>query len=165
MLLYQSGCRQINLGIEKVSISGLKYLGKNISLNGLADQIKYVKNISKIKIAGTFILGGKDETRENIEHTIEVSTNMNLDFAHYNPLFIYPGTPIYQECFHNEKDWVDYIMKDTWPWGEIVYQNKYVSREQLLELVNYAYEKFYEESSYKNSIMVKDRFNLNSRGK
>lgn len=165
MLLYQSGCRQINIGIEKTYVDGLKYLGKNISLSGLADQIMHVKKISKIKVAGTFILGGKDETRKNIEQIIEESTKMNLDFAHYNPLFIYPGTPMYEEYFKNEKDWVNYILKDNWPWGEIVYHNKYVSREQLLELVNYAYEKFYSGSPYKGSIMVKDRFNLNNRGK
>lgn len=160
MLLYRSGCRQINLGIEKTSAEGLKYLGKNISLNGLAEQIRFVKNISEIKVAGTFILGGKNETRENIEQIIEESTKMNLDFAHYNPLFIYPGTPIYDEYFKNEKDWVNYILKDNWPWGEIIYQNNDVNREELLELVNKAYDRFYSTSRYKDDIMVKDRFNL-----
>lgn len=160
-LLYQSGCRQINLGIEKTSIDGLSYLGKNICLNGLVDKIRHVKEISKIKIAGTFILGGKNETIEDIKQIIDDSTKMNLDFAHYNPLFVYPGTPIYHECFENERDWVKCVLEDDWPWGEIVYQSSYVNREQLLELIRLAYEKFYAETNYKDSIMVKNRFNLN----
>lgn len=160
-LLYQSGCRQINLGIEKTTLEGLQYLGKNISLDGLANHVMRVKSISNIKVAGTFILGGKDETIDNIKQMIEESTKMNLDFAHYNPLFIYPGTPIYQERFQNEKGWVRYILDDAWPWGEIVYENQYVNREQLMEMVQYAYEEFYSNSPYKESFMVKDRFNLN----
>lgn len=164
ILMYKSGCRQINLGIEKTSEEGLKYLGKNSFSNILAEHIMHIKKISKIKVAGTFILGGQYETKRNIEQIIQSSIKMNLDFAHYNPLFIYPGTPIYEECFDNEKDWVNYILKDDWPWGEIVYQNKYVNREQLLKLVYYAYEKFYSNSSYKDSAMVKDRFNLNYKG-
>lgn len=161
ILLYQSGCRQINLGIEKTSDEGLANLGKNITLEGLAQKIKHLKSISKIKIAGTFILGGAGETKDNIEEMIEESTKINLDFAHYNPLFIYPGTPIYQEYFQDKKDWVKYILEDEVPWGEIVYENEYVNKEQLLKLVKEAYEKFYSNSIYRDSVMVKDRFNLN----
>lgn len=161
ILLYQAGCRQINLGIEKTSNESLASLGKNITLSGLAEKIKHLKTVSKIKIAGTFILGGQNETRDNIEEMIEESTKMNLDFAHYNPLFIYPGTPIYEEYFQDKMEWVNYILKDEDPWGEIVYENDYVNKKQLLELVKKAYEKFYSNSIYKDSVMVKDRFNLN----
>lgn len=161
ILLYQSGCRQINLGIEKTSAKSLKNLGKEITLDGLAEKIKHFKAISKIKVAGTFILGGVDETEYNIQQMIDESTKMNLDFAQYNPLFIYPGTPMYQEYFQDEKGWVKYILEDDRPWGEIVYENKYVNKEQLLKLVTYAYEKFYSNSIYRDTTMVKDRFNLN----
>ena len=165
ILLYQSGCRQINLGIEKTSIERLMKLGKDITtIGGVAEKIKHLKSMSKIKIAGTFILGGVGETKASIEEMIEESTKMNLDFAHYNPLFIYPGTPIYREYFQNKEDWVKYILEDRDPWGEIVYENKYVNKEQLLELVKKAYEKFYSDSIYKDTAMVEDRFNLN-RGK
>lgn len=161
ILLEKAGCRQVNLGIEKTYVAGLEELGKNIPLNGLAEQILALKNISHIKVAGTFILGGKNETERDIKDIIENSTKLHLDYAHYNPLFIYPGTPIYQEYFKNEKEWVDYIIKDNWPWGEVVYENKYINREQLICLVDYAYEKFYADSPYRNDIMIKDRFNLN----
>ena len=112
-------------------------------------------------IAGTYLLGGVGETKESIEEMIEESTKMNLDFAHYNPLFIYPGTPIYREYFQNKEDWVKYILEDKAPWGEVVYENEHVNREQLLKLVEKAYKKFYSNSIYKDTVMVKDRFNLN----
>ena len=160
-LLEKAGCRQVNLGIEKTYVAGLEALGKNIPLNGLAEQILKFKKITNIKVAGTFILGGKSETERDIKGIIENSTKLHLDYAHYNPLFIYPGTPLYQEYFKDEKEWVDYILKDNWPWGEVVYENEYINREQLICLVDYAYEKFYFDSPYRNDIMIKDRFNLN----
>lgn len=163
-LLYESGCRQINLGIEKTSVDGLKNLGKTITLDGLTEKIAYVKEISDIKVAGTFILGGKNENRECVEDIIEKSRKMFLDFAHYNPLFIYPGTPMYNEIFDNPKEWVSYILNDELPWGEIVYENKYIDRNELIELANEAYEKFYSGSAYEKGDMVKNRFNLD-RGK
>lgn len=159
-MLYQSGCRQMNLGIEKTTDQGLAYLGKHITLDDLAEKIRKIKFISNMKVAGTFILGGKDETEENVLNIIRESQKMNLDFAHYNPLFIYPGTPIYEECFRNEKDWVTYILRDNWPWGEIVCETMEINRNQLLSLVDIAYDEFYKESPYKENSMVKDRFNL-----
>lgn len=160
LLLEKSGCRQINIGIEKTNNDGLKYLGKNIPLIGLAQKIALIKELTSIQLAGTFILGGGNETEEDILQIINNSTKMNLDYAHYNPLFIYPGTPIYNAVFSNKQDWVSYILKDTLPWGEIVYENTHVNREKLLGLVNEAYSKFYLNSQYTDSQMVVDRFNL-----
>ncbi|WP_373484482.1 radical SAM protein [Acetobacterium sp.] len=164
LLLEKSGCRQINIGIEKTSIEGLNFLGKKISLYGLAENITQVKKVSNIHISGTFILGGGDENVSDIMKIIDDSTNLNLDFAHYNPLFVYPGTPIYNMVFSNKEDWVSYILEDSLPWGEVVYENKYVNKDELLELVEHAYNKFYAKSKYRKSQMVSDRFNL-KRGK
>lgn len=92
-----------------------------------------------------------------------ITPEVNLDFAHYNPLFVYPGTPLYKEYFTNdisERKWVDYLLKDSWPWGEIVYENENLSREMILNLTEKAYERFYADSPYKDNEMVKDRFRL-----
>jgi len=160
LLLEKYGCRQINIGIEKTSNEGLKYLGKSISLHGLSQKITHIKELTHIQVAGTFILGGADETENNILQIIDDSTKMNLDFAHYNPLFVYPGTPIYNTVFADKKEWVTHILDDSLPWGEIVYENEHVNKEKLVELVNYAYRKFYSSSQYSDSQMVVDRFNL-----
>lgn len=105
----------------------------------------------------------KNETETEVLEVIEKSTTLNLDFAHYNPLFVYPGTPLYKEYFTNdisERKWVDYLLKDSWPWGEIVYENENLSREMILNLTEKAYERFYADSPYKDNEMVKDRFRL-----
>ena len=160
LLLEQSGCRLINVGIEKTTEAGLKYLGKSESIKGVTEKIKEIKELTKIKVAGTFILGGENESISDVKKLIYDSKKMHLDYAHYNPLFVYPGTPIYEQQFDNEKEWAYYILNDDLPWGEIVYENDKISRSELIELVEEAYQSFYEGTEYVKSNMVKNRFNL-----
>ena len=163
IMLKQAGCRQISLGIEKVSGAALSFLGKQNCWPHLGAQINRIKCLAGISISATFILGGKNETEEEIVDLINKSKQLNLDFAHYNPLFIYPGTPLYNTMFSDEKAWVHLILNDPLPWGEIVYENEYVSKDRLLELVNYAYAEFYSGTPYANQEMICDRFNLKER--
>jgi len=159
-ILGESGCRQINIGIEKVTESGLKFLGKTSTFFGLSEYNYHIKNISSIKLSATFILGGENECRDDVIHLINESKNINLDYAHFNPLFVYPGTPLYYDIFSDEKSWVDFILKDNLPWGEIVYENKYLKRSDLLELIDVAYASFYRGSKHASQNMIIDRFNI-----
>lgn len=160
IMLQQAGCRQISLGIEKVSDVALSFLGKRNCWPNLGAQIKRIKCIAGISISATFILGGKNETEEDVVDLINKSKELDLDFAHYNPLFIYPGTPLYSTVFSDEKEWARLILEDPLPWGEIVYENEYMSKDKLLELVDYAYSEFYSGTQYAEQEMICDRFNL-----
>lgn len=160
VMLKQAGCRQISLGIEKVSGVALTFLGKQNGWPNLGVQINKIKRIAGLSISATFILGGENESEEDIIDLINKSKELDLDFAHYNPLFIYPGTPLYSTMFSDEKEWARLILEDTLPWGEIVYENEYMSKDGLLELVDYAYAEFYSETQYADQKMICDRFNL-----
>lgn len=161
--LHGAGCRQISLGIEKSSQSGLSFLGKQNCWNHLETQIKRVKSLTNISIAATFIFGGENETYEDVVELIKKSLDLQLDFAHYNPLFIYPGTPIYSTKFQDNKKWAQIIFMDDLPWGEIVYENNFLKREDLLNLVDYAYSQFYNDTEHAGQPMIIDRFKLKER--
>jgi radical SAM superfamily enzyme YgiQ (UPF0313 family) len=95
-------------------------------------------------------LGGPGETLDSIQETIDISTQFCLLFAHYYPLELYPGTPIYEDVFGNDKKkWFDIIMNDTSPWGDVVYENNHILRPQLMNLVYSAYSQFYGRSEWK----------------
>lgn len=159
-LLEMSGCRQISLGIEKVSDAGQRFLGKNSSLIGLRQKNLYIKEISKINLSATFILGGESETRDDVIQLVEESKSLGLDFVHYNPLFVYPGTPLYKLVFNDDRIWADIIYNDDLPWGEIVYENDSLKRADLLKLVDYSYSEFYRNTKYFGEQMIVDRFNI-----
>lgn len=158
--LSEAGCRQINLGIEKVSQNGLHFLGKDGNTEGLKEKITATKERTGIKISATFILGGEGEDEDDVKKLVEYAKGLSIDFAHFNPLFVYPGTPLYDKVFSNEREWVDAILKDDFPWGEIVYENKGLDRKQLLRLIDYAYGEFYKDTELAHEQMVEDRFNI-----
>lgn len=159
-LLRKAGCRQINIGIEKVSQNGLRFLGKKINLTGLKDKITEAREIYGIQISATFILGGEGESEKDIKQLVDYAKGLSLDFAHFNPLFIYPGTPLYDKVYTNKTEWVNTIFNDKLPWGEIVYESENLNREQLLKLVDYAYMEFYRDTVWGHEQMVEDRFNI-----
>lgn len=161
--LQESGCRQINIGIEKTNQASLKALNKNINIENLPFKIEEIKKHSNIKVAGTFILGGPDENAQEVKNTIKNAKKLNLDFAHFSPLFVYPGTPIYDMVFKDKYQWVEYILEDELPWGEIVFENKYLNKLELIELSEFAYSEFYKGTSYYDSFMIKNRYNLHRR--
>jgi hypothetical protein len=101
-------------------------------------------------LTGTFILGGPREDFGSIKEEIDASKGFGLLFAHYYPLELYPGTPIYGKKFGNDMNaWFDIIMNDKLPWGEIIYYDDTVSSKQLIDLVHYAYQHFYGRNEWK----------------
>ena len=149
--IFARGCRQLNIGIEKFSQAQLKLLSKPYSTDHLEETCKLVNKVCrKMRLTGTFILGGPGETLSSICETIEFSARLNLLFAHYYPLELYPGTPIYYSVFgQNERAWYDKIISDKWQWGEVIYENANLSATQLMELVSFAYRYFYDRKEWK----------------
>lgn len=160
--LVEAGCSQINLGIEKMSQNGLSFLGKEGNWEGLKEKILSVKNAG-IMVCATFILGGEMEREEDIKKLVKDAKDLTLDFAQFNPLFVYPGTPLYNRIFSSNTEWVQRVLNDKFPWGEIVYENERLSRDDLLRLVDYAYMEFYQGTPYENENMIEDRFNIKGK--
>jgi radical SAM superfamily enzyme YgiQ (UPF0313 family) len=48
-------------------------------------------------IVGSFIVGAPDETREEIQNTIEFANRIAIDLPQFNILGVYPGTDIWNE--------------------------------------------------------------------
>lgn len=156
--LSQHGCRQMNIGVEKTNKYGAMVFGKKFDFERLKTYLSNVHRICSIRMTGTFILGGKDETVTSIRELIKASANMNLDEAEYSPLFVYPDTPIYDEVFSSPREWVDIVIKSDEPWGEVVYENKELDKKTLISLVNEAYECFYGGTN--TSKRIHDRYHL-----
>ncbi len=160
LLLEEAGCRQINIGIEKTNNMALVTLGKTSFITGLKEKNKQIIELSCIKITATFILGGINEDEATVKQLIADSKQMSLSEAHYNPLFVYPDTGLYTKCGFKDRDWYQLIQEDKRPWGEVFYENKELSSEKILDLLDHAYTEFYSNSKEIHTIPYIDRFNL-----
>lgn len=152
--LYISGCRQINMGIEKASDQQLNQLNKGLTTAEIFNACNNVKKYSpQIRLAGTFILGGPSETEAHIESQIRFAKELPLDFAHFYPLEIYPGTPFFaaQNQGQSPTEWAYKIIKDEENyWGEMVYETQDLPGKRLLELAQQAYQEFYNRPEWIN---------------
>src|SRR5439155_832082 len=78
-LLFKSGCRQINMGIEKASDHGLVAMNKHLTSRQVVDACRNVRHAApEMRLAGTFIVGGPNETETDVEKLIEFSLSLDL---------------------------------------------------------------------------------------
>lgn len=160
LLLTKCGCRQINIGIERTGENGATAFGKAFCFEKLRGFIMHLHEICPIRVTGTFILGGKDETKESIRQMIKESTSIFLDDAEFSPLFVYPETNLYDCYFSDPQSWFDIIERENEPWGEIVYENKNLTKDDIIALVDEAYSFFYKDKRTDSSRHITDRYNL-----
>lgn len=107
---------------------------------------------------GYIYTGGEKETIESTRKLIRASIDMGLDDAEYSPLFVYPDTPLYDKYFKNPKEWFSVVLNATEPWGEVVYENNKLRKEDLISLIDEAYQDFYQSRAMIKH--VKDRYRL-----
>lgn len=149
--LFESGCRQINLGIEKGTTRGLKSIGKRLDVQDSIEACTRIRKAApKLRLAGTFILGGPGETYEEAIQTIDFSTTLGLIFAHFSPLEVYPGTELYREKFGDDmKVWLEKVLEEQTFVGSIIYEDL-PDRNDLIDLLCRGYKGFYRRKEWEN---------------
>jgi radical SAM superfamily enzyme YgiQ (UPF0313 family) len=141
--LQAAGCIQINMGIEKAHVDTLALLQKRLSPEIARAAIERLRT-TRIRAAGTFILGGPGESRSHVEQTIEFALSSHLDFAHFNPLAIYPGTRLFSDVYGTAPNWLDLCLDPTIaPNGDILWAGPQMAMAELVGLLADAYRRFY----------------------
>ena len=145
--LANTGCRQINMGIEKGHDAQLLQLRKRLSTDVAREASERI-NALGLRAAGTFIIGGIDETPEMVDETIDFAVSLPLDYAQFNPLAVYPGTHLFKQAFPDQPvdDWLTLCLNDELaPFGDILFRNAALSLELILDSVERGYREFYTD--------------------
>ena len=159
-LLSECGCKEINIGFESVSKDAQKLYRKRYNPQLIIDACNCAIS-NNIIIAGTFIIGGPTETIDSIEATINFAKESGIIFAHFTPLEIYPGTPLYSSMFGTDpKAWFFAQQKEELGWNEVIFDSENMSADILIKKSSLAYEMFYDEEWKKRvrKIIEKDLF-------
>jgi len=152
----RSGCFALSLGIESGSNRILKKINKNLTVETVVEQVRMIKNVSKIKLLGMFMMGFPDETREEIESTIDLACSLPLDLAAFGPLRVTPGTAIYADLvaageIEPEMDYHEF--------GLPIFSRSYsrIPDDELFKLFRKAYSSFYFRPKIFLSLLSKVR--------
>lgn len=143
-LLYESGLRSINVGVESSNESILKDAKRKPVSQVHQEKIISYCDKKGIKISAFFILGLLNDTEESINNTIRYAINLNPHVAQFtinNPI---PGTPFHEEMkpLFITEDWEKFDNYTP------VFKHKNLSSEQLLKLKEKAFVSYYFRLGY-----------------
>lgn len=96
-LMKQAGCYRLTFGLESGNPDILHdYIGKHYDFDQARELISFAAQIGLWTI-GTFIIGFPNETRAQIEETINFAMAADLDFAVFYLANPFPGTAMYND--------------------------------------------------------------------
>ena len=100
-----------------------------------------------IGVEGTILLGLDSHTEDFIKRLIDFLLEIELDLAEFTVLTPFPHTAAYEELGRQNRilshDWNDYSA------DKVMFQPKQMSPERLQELLDYAWNTFYQDESQK----------------
>jgi radical SAM superfamily enzyme YgiQ (UPF0313 family) len=96
-----------------------------------------------IAVEGTILLGLDSHTEDYIKQLIDFLLEIELDLAEFTVLTPFPHTKAYDELSRQNRilshDWNEYSA------DQVVFQPKNMSRQRLQELLDYAWNTFYQD--------------------
>lgn len=143
-ILYKSGLRAINVGIESIDAEVLKTASR---INADAEhQKKIIKYCDKtgIKVSAFYMLGMPIDTEETIKRTIKYAKELNTHTAQFFIFTPFPGTEYYNSV-------KDRITTDNWEEFNSftpVFKHENLAKEELLKLKEKAFVSYYFRPKY-----------------
>jgi anaerobic magnesium-protoporphyrin IX monomethyl ester cyclase len=153
--MVKAGCRMMYFGIESGTQKVLDYYDKKATPEQSKEAVEKARKAGMDLIVGSFIIGAPNETKADIQKTLNFASGLDLDIPQINILGAFPGNSIWEELkekglIDEDKHWERGIgISDIYPYAvplkemrEMVrefYQNylwspKYIMRQMLLTL-------------------------------
>jgi len=157
--LKKAGCERIQYGIEAGTQDTLDILQKGITLEQARSAVRMTKEVG-IDILLDFMIGSAGETREHIMKTIDFAEELSPNYVQFAVTTPYPATKLYymglEEGILPSDYWQEFAENPRNDFTPLLWEEK-LSEEELLELLKYAYKRFYIRPSYiiKNVMSIK----------
>lgn len=139
-LMKQSGCFQVNVGIESGSPRILKQIRKNLSLDVARRSIELLRR-HKIEVVGFFMLGFPGESRDDMRQTIDLAMDLPLTGASFSIYCPLPGTEDYEVTFREGKP--DHEVLDSFDFVRYDNNLSEAPAKELRALQRWAYMRFH----------------------
>ena len=145
--MVRAGCKVLYLGIENANQRILNYYNKRITPKQSETAVKSAKKAGVDVVAGSFIIGAPDETREEMWQTIKFAQQLPIDIPQFNILGAHPGNDIWNEFVA-----MGFLDPDKW-WEKgvavcDVYPYAKVSRDEIMQIMHKAFFQHVYRPSY-----------------
>jgi anaerobic magnesium-protoporphyrin IX monomethyl ester cyclase len=99
--MVKAGLRILYFGVESANQRILDYYKKTITPAQAETAIRTAKKAGVDVIVGSFIVGAPDETRQEIQNTINFAKRNRIDIPQFNILGAHPGNDVWNEFAAN----------------------------------------------------------------
>ena len=104
-----------------------------------------------IDILAYFMIGSPTETRDEILNTIKYAKKLKPDYCHFSITTPFPATPLYamglEQGIFKKDYWKEFASNPTKDFAPELWEEN-LNREELVELLEYAYKSFYTRPGY-----------------
>jgi radical SAM superfamily enzyme YgiQ (UPF0313 family) len=141
-----AGCARIQLGVEQGTEEGLLRLKKDVTSREIEHAFALCREVG-IHTVAYFMIGTPTErSRQDVLDTIDYSIRLKPDFVMYNIMTPFPGTALYDEGVRDGvldlEPWLNFMQSPSEEFKAQVW-DEYFTRDELRDLLNYAYRRFY----------------------
>ena len=156
-----AGCSRVQFGVEQGTEEGLLRLKKDVTTAEIHHAFELCREVG-IRTVAYFMIGTPVErTRQDVLDTIQYSIDLDPDFVMYNILTPFPGTTLYDEGARDgvldSVSWFQFMERPNEEFKAQVW-DEYFSREELRELLDLAYKRFY----WRPRFVVRNLFQIRS---
>jgi radical SAM superfamily enzyme YgiQ (UPF0313 family) len=141
-----AGLRVLYFGIETANQRLLDYYNKKITPEDAEKAVRAARKAGVDIIVGSFVIGASDETREEIQNTIDFAKRIPLDVPQFNILYAYPGNDLWNEFV--QKGLLD--VEKYWEIGVNLsnFALSAVPLEEIKKMLNKAFSSFVMRPNY-----------------
>lgn len=148
--LKKANCERIHYGVESGNPEILKILNKGITVDGVRTTFRQTQEAG-ISVLAYFMIGCPKETRKEIMETISFAKELKPDFVHITIFTPFPATEIYRiglrEGIIKNDFWREFAQNPTKDFQPRCWEEHF-TREELQDLIVYAYKSFYTRPGY-----------------
>ncbi len=134
----EAGFIYLFLGLESFSDETLEKLNKQIEFKQIKSALKILHDLGFI-VHGNIILGANlEDTKQDIESTIEIAKDMDVDLLTYSLLTPFPGTKLWEQVLSEDlfltRDWHEFN------WSKPIIKYPHLSSDELSNFLSKAYK-------------------------
>lgn len=96
-----AGLHVLYFGIENANQRMLNYYNKTTTAEQAEKAVRTARKAGVDVIVGSFVIGASNETRDEIQKTINFAKRLPIDIPQFNILCAYPGNDIWREYTEN----------------------------------------------------------------
>jgi radical SAM superfamily enzyme YgiQ (UPF0313 family) len=138
----RSGCTMVTLGLESGSQKVLDYYHKQRPLAKVTRGARAAKSVG-LDVSSTMIVGAPGETMDDVQASLDLVIDLDIDFIAVTPLAIFPFTPLWIAA--RERG----LIRDRWEDNLMVYDVfDRPTREEVSEMQNHLANGFYGRKRY-----------------